>query len=82
MTDRHGIQPSLGLLGATGVAVGAIVGGGILPLAGVAFAATGPSAVVALALNGLIAVLTALSFTELATQFPESVGHTRLPRRS
>ncbi|MFH1679057.1 MAG: hypothetical protein ABIH26_00255 [Candidatus Eisenbacteria bacterium] len=31
----------IGLLGATGVGVGAIVGGGVLALAGVAFAATG-----------------------------------------
>lgn len=50
------------------------MGGGILALAGVAFAATGPSAIVAFAINGLIAVLTALSFAELATQFPESGG--------
>ena len=42
---------SLSLLGATGVGVGAIVGGGILALAGVAYATTGPSAVVAFALN-------------------------------
>jgi len=74
MADRPDIQRSLGLLGATGVGVGAIVGGGILALAGVAFAATGPSAIVAFALNGLIAVLAALSFAELATQFPESGG--------
>ena len=45
---------------------GAIVGGGILALAGVAFATTGPSAIVAFALNGGIAFLTALSFAELA----------------
>jgi amino acid transporter len=74
MTDRPDIQRSLGLSGATGVGVGAIVGGGILALAGVAFAETGPSAIVAFALNGLIAVLTVLSFAELATQFPESGG--------
>ncbi|MCG8460550.1 MAG: amino acid permease, partial [Holophagales bacterium] len=65
---------SLGLLQAMGVGVGAIVGGGILALAGVAFATTGPSAVVAFALNGLIALLTALTFAEMATSFPESGG--------
>ncbi len=65
---------SIGLLGATGVGVGAIVGGGILALAGVAFATTGPSAVVAFGLNGLIALLTALTFAEMATSFPESGG--------
>lgn len=64
----------LGLLGATGVGVGAIVGGGILALAGTAFATTGPSAVVAFTLNGLIALLTALTFAEMSTSFPESGG--------
>ncbi len=65
---------TLGFFGATGVGVGAIVGGGILALAGTAFATTGPSAVVAFTLNGLIALLTALTFAEMATSFPESGG--------
>ncbi len=64
----------LGLFGATIMGVGAIVGGGILALAGVAFAATGPAAMPAFALNGLIALLTALSFAEMSTRFPESGG--------
>jgi amino acid transporter len=64
----------IGLLGATGVGVGAIVGGGILALAGAAFAATGPSAVLAFALNGVIAVLTAMSFAEVSSKFPQSGG--------
>ena len=33
---------SLSLIGATGVGVGAIVGGGVLALAGVAFSMSGP----------------------------------------
>ncbi len=61
-------------MGATTVGVGAIVGGGILALAGVAFATTGPSAVVAFTLNGIIALLTALVFAEMASSFPESGG--------
>jgi amino acid transporter len=61
-------------VGATSVGVGAIVGGGILVLAGVAFKATGPSAVLAFALNGALAFITALSFAELASLFPESGG--------
>ncbi|TWU43859.1 Serine/threonine exchanger SteT [Novipirellula aureliae] len=64
----------LTLLGATGVGVGAIVGGGILALAGVAFAATGPAAVLAFAFNGVIALLTALSLAEMASKFPQSGG--------
>ena len=63
-----------GLLSATWMGVGTIVGGGILVLAGVAFATTGPSALIAFALNGGIALLTAMSFAELASRFPESGG--------
>ena len=74
MSEAHGPGRSIGLWGATGIGVGAIVGGGILALAGVAFAATGPGAMVAFALNGVIAALTALSFAELASAFPESGG--------
>ena len=65
---------TLGVAGATGVGVGAIVGGGILVLAGQAFQATGPSAVLAFLLNGLLALLTAVSFVEMATRYPESGG--------
>lgn len=68
------VRPKLGLRAATGIGVGAIVGGGILALSGTAFALTGPGAIVAFALNGVIAILTALSFAELATAFPQSGG--------
>jgi amino acid transporter len=65
---------TVGMVGAVGVGVGAIVGGGILALAGAAFAVTGPPAIIAFALNGAIAVLTALSFAEMSTAFPQSGG--------
>lgn len=67
-------QRHLNLFDATALGVGAIVGGGILALAGVAYAATGPSAVLAFGLNGVIAFVTALSFAELSTAFPQSGG--------
>jgi APA family basic amino acid/polyamine antiporter len=67
-------QRPVGLLGAIGIGIGAIVGGGILALAGVAFEATGPGAILAFALNGGIALLTALSFAEMSAAFPESGG--------
>lgn len=65
---------TIGLWSATGVGVGAIVGGGVMVLAGAAFAVSGPSAVAAFALNGVIAFLTAASYAEVATAFPESGG--------
>lgn len=64
----------MGLWGATGVGIGAIVGGGIVLLSGAAFAAAGPGFLLALALNGVIAALTALSFAEMSTAFPDSGG--------
>ncbi|MDA0330101.1 MAG: amino acid permease [Gemmatimonadetes bacterium] len=72
---------SLGLWAATGIGVGAIVGGGVLALTGVAFATTGPSAVLAFGFNGVIAFLTALSFAELASRFPQSGGTYTYARR-
>lgn len=65
---------SIGLFGALGIGVGAMVGGGILALAGVAFSVSGPSAILAFALNGLIAFITAFSFAEMASANPQSGG--------
>ncbi len=64
----------MGLWSATGVGVGAIVGGGILALAGTAFTITGPGAMAAFALNGVIALFTAMTFAEMSARFPESGG--------
>jgi len=64
----------MGLWGAVGLGVAAIVGGGILILGGVAFKATGPSAVLAFGLNGFLAILTVFSFAEMSAAFPESGG--------
>jgi len=67
-------QRTIGFTGATGIGVGAMVGGGILALAGVAFAAAGPSAILAILLNAVIAGVTAMSFAEMAAANPESGG--------
>ncbi len=64
----------MSLFGATMVGVGAIVGGGILALSGVAFATAGPGALIAFVANAAIAAITALSFAELAAAFPLSGG--------
>jgi APA family basic amino acid/polyamine antiporter len=65
---------TIGFIGATGIGVGAMVGGGILALAGVAFSVSGPSAMLAFVLNGLIALVTALSFAEMAAANPQNGG--------
>ncbi|MEX0823258.1 MAG: amino acid permease [Balneolaceae bacterium] len=67
-------ERTIGFLGAIGIGVGAMVGGGILALAGVAFTVSGPSAILAFILNGAIAFITALSFAEMASANPQSGG--------
>ena len=64
----------IGVYGATLVGLGGIIGGGLLILAGVAFESAGPAAILALALDGVVAWLTAMSVTEISTAFPESGG--------
>ncbi|MEZ4632226.1 MAG: amino acid permease [Deinococcales bacterium] len=72
----------LSFIGASSIGVGAIVGGGILALAGTAFAVAGPSAILAFALNGGIALLTALSFAELSVAYPSSGGSYTFAKRA
>lgn len=73
---------SLGLTQTTAIGVGAIVGGGIFVLAGGMVAQAGPSALIALLLNGLLALITAMSFAEMATAFPENGGEYAFARRA
>ena len=67
-------QRGLGLYGATMIGISAMLGAGIFVLSGVALRTAGPGAVLAFALGGLLAFVTAFSFAELASAFPESGG--------
>ena len=73
-TTSSATARTIGFFGAIGIGVGAMVGGGILALAGVAFAVSGPSAILAFVINGVIALITALSFAEMASANPQSGG--------
>ena len=64
----------LNLAGATLVGVGAMVGAGIFVLCGVAVERAGPAALLAFTLNGILSLITAMSFAELSSAFPESGG--------
>ena len=70
----RGLEPRIGLFGATMVGVGAMVGAGIFVLCGVAIREAGPGAMLAFALNGVLTLITAFSFAELAATFPEAGG--------
>lgn len=65
---------TLGPREATLLGITAIVGGAPIVLAGAAFAAAGPAAVLAVALNGGLALLGALALAELGARFPRSGG--------
>lgn len=72
---------SLSTADATRIGIGAIVGGGIFVLAGTAYAYAGPAAILAFGLNGVLALLTAMSFAEMASAYPESGGAYNFAKR-
>jgi amino acid transporter len=65
---------SLGLLDATMVGMGAMIGAGIFVLTGLAAKTAGPAAILAFALNGVVTTFTALSYAELASSIPKNGG--------
>ncbi|MFB6361325.1 MAG: APC family permease [Halobacteriales archaeon] len=67
-------QASLGLLDATMVGIGAMIGAGIFVLTGLAAEIAGPAALLVFALNGGVTTFTALSYAELASAIPKNGG--------
>ncbi|MFD1685411.1 APC family permease [Halobellus litoreus] len=68
------LERTLGLTEALMIGVGTMVGAGIFVLPGAAAALAGPASAAAFAVAGGIAMLTALSASELATAMPASGG--------
>ena len=68
--DEQRFKPSLGLLDATAISIGAIVGGGIFVVTGIVAGFAGPALVISLSVAAVIALFTALSFAELSFQIP------------
>jgi amino acid transporter len=65
---------SLGLLDATMVGIGAMIGAGIFVLTGLAAGTAGSAALLVFALNGGVTTFTALSYAELASAIPRNGG--------
>ena len=67
-------EANLGLLDATMIGMGAMIGAGIFVLTGLAAEISGPAAIVVFAANGAVTAFTALSYAELAASIPKSGG--------
>ncbi len=65
---------TLGLFDAVMIGVGAMIGAGVFVLTGIAAGEAGPAAIIAFALNGIVTLLTAFSYAELASAIPEAGG--------
>jgi len=69
-------SPGIGIVVATAVGLGAIIGAGIFTLSGTAIALAGDWALFAFVLVGLVAVVVALEVGELCSLFPNLSGAT------
>jgi APA family basic amino acid/polyamine antiporter len=67
---QRALKRSLGLLDATAISVGAIIGGGVFVVTGIVAGLAGSALVVSMVLAAVIAFFTALSFAELAAWQP------------
>lgn len=68
------LSRSLNLFTITMIGVGGMIGAGIFVLTGIAAGVAGPALILAFFLNGLITTLTAFSYAELGSAFPEAGG--------
>jgi amino acid transporter len=64
----------LGLFDATMIGVGAMIGAGIFVLTGMAAGVAGPASILAFALNGVVTLMTAFAYAELASAVPRAGG--------
>jgi amino acid transporter/nucleotide-binding universal stress UspA family protein len=69
-----GLARSMGLMHVVMIGVGAMIGAGIFVLTGMAAGVAGPALILVFLLNGVVTTLTALSYAELGSCFPEAGG--------
>jgi len=62
------LNRSIGLLSATSIGIGTIIGEGIFVVTGIAASLAGPAIVISVMIAGAIAVFNAFSFSELSTE--------------
>jgi amino acid transporter/nucleotide-binding universal stress UspA family protein len=72
-TEVH-LSREMSLLDATMIGVGAMIGAGIFVLTGIAAGVAGPGLIIAFCLNGVVALLTAMSYAELGSCYHDAGG--------
>ncbi len=73
-TDSGVLRRTLGLVGVLTLSIGAMMGSGIFVLPSLAFKITGPSAIVAYVIAGLVVLPAVFSKAEMATAMPSAGG--------
>jgi APA family basic amino acid/polyamine antiporter len=68
------LKRTLGLFDASAIGIGAIIGGGIFVVTGLAAGRAGPGLLFSLLISAVVAFFTALSFSEIAAQRPREGG--------
>jgi amino acid transporter/nucleotide-binding universal stress UspA family protein len=68
------LSREMGLMDATMIGVGAMIGAGIFVLTGIAAGVAGPALIIAFILNGGVALLTAMSYAELGSCYHDAGG--------
>jgi uncharacterized hydrophobic protein (TIGR00271 family) len=72
--DNITLSRDLTLFDVTSIGVGAMIGAGIFVLTGIAAGLAGPALLLAFLLNGAVTAITAASYAELGSCFPEAGG--------
>ncbi|HWG90806.1 MAG TPA: amino acid permease [Candidatus Thermoplasmatota archaeon] len=72
--DEVRLSQDLGLRDATLLGVGALLGGGVFVLVGIAAGVAGPAVLLAFALNGLITIPTLMVYAELGSAYHDAGG--------
>jgi len=67
-------EAELGLLDATMIGMGAMIGAGVFVLTGLAAEITGPAVILVFFLNGIVTGFTGLAYAELSSAIPKSGG--------
>jgi amino acid transporter len=73
MSENH-LARELGLLEATAIGLGTMIGGGIFILPSIAAAEAGPASMISFLIGGIVSLLAALSHAEVATDMQASEG--------